>query len=137
MELKNVLYIMNYVKNGPKWLENLETINSKKYKSFETFTHLSSDFQLQIPGDPASGIHNRFFQVFTHALLLHFDIIFIDFHAQMDFLGHPKMSAAAHAEIEAFSVYRARYTRKRTSNSRTYAAVFKTVTYKATHMIFN
>ena len=53
---------------------------NKKYKSFETFTHLSSDFQLQIPEDPACGIHNRFFQVFTHALLLHFDIIFIDFH---------------------------------------------------------
>ena len=87
---------MNCVKNGPKWLENVETIgkgvkifnylkkisiNSKKYKSFETFTHLSSDFQQQIPGDLAGGIHNRFFQVFTHALLLHFDIIFLDFHS--------------------------------------------------------
>ena len=95
MTLKRVFYITNYVKDGPKWLENVETIgkgaknfqifeiffiNSKKYKSFETFTHLSSDFQLQIPGDPAGGIHNRFFQVFTHALLLHFDIIFIYFH---------------------------------------------------------
>ena len=40
MALKKVLYIMNYVKNGPKWLENVETIgkggkfsiNSKQFK---------------------------------------------------------------------------------------------------------
>ena len=98
MALKMVFYITNYVKNGPKWLETVETIgkgvkifkylkffsiNSKKYKSFETFTHLSSDFQLQIPGDQAGGIHNHFFQVFTHALLMHFNIIFVDFHGEM------------------------------------------------------
>ena len=101
------------------------------------FTHLSSDFQLQILGDPADGIHNCFFQVFTHALLLHFDIIFVDFHGQMIFLGHPKMGAVAHTEIKAFSTYRARYMRKRTSNPRTYAVVFKTVAYEAAHMIFH
>ena len=94
--LKMVFYITNYVRNGPKWLETVKknyreggknfqifeifSINSKKYKSFETFTHWSSYFQLQIPGDPAGRIHNHFFQVFTHALLLHFDIIFVDFH---------------------------------------------------------
>ena len=96
----------NYRKGGKNFqiFENF-SINSKKYKSFETFTHLSFDFQLQIPGDPAGGIHNRFIQVFTHTLLLHFDIIFIDFHGQMSFLGHPKMSTVAHAEIEAFSTY--------------------------------
>ena len=128
----------NYRKGGKIFqiFENF-SINSKKYKSFETFTHLSSDFQLQILGDPAGGIHNRFFQVFTHALLLHFDIIFIDFHGQMNFLGHPKMSTVDHVEIEAFSMYRAGYTRKRTSNPRTYAVVFKTVTYEPAHMIFN
>ena len=96
---------------------------------------MSSDFQQQIPGDPTGGIHHHFFQVFTHALLLHFDIIFIDFHGQMIFLGHPKMSAAAHVEIEAFSAYRDGYTWKRTSNPRTYAAVFKTVAYEAAHVI--
>ena len=71
----------NYRKGGKNFqIFEIFSINSKKYKSFETFTHLSSDFQLQIPGDPTGGIHNRFFQVFTHPLLLHFDIIFIDFH---------------------------------------------------------
>ena len=90
---------------------------------------MSSDFQLQIPGDPAGGIHNRFFQVFTHTLLLHFDIIFIDFHGQMSFLGDPKMSAAAHAEIQAFSIYRAGYTWKSVSKPCTYTAVFKTTAY--------
>ena len=46
------------------------------------------------------------------------------------------MSAAAHTEIEAFSTYRARYTRKRASNPRTYAVVFKTVAYEAAHKVF-
>ena len=74
----------NYRKGGKNFqiFDNF-SINSKKYKSFETFTHLSSDFQLQIPGDPASEIHNRFFQVVTHALLMHFNIIFVDFHGEM------------------------------------------------------
>ena len=104
----------NYRKGGKNFqIFQIFYINSKKYKSFETFTHLSSDFQLQIPGDPAGGIHNRFFQVFTHALLLHFDIIFIDFYGQMSFLGHPKLCTAAHAEIEAFSAYRDGYMQKR------------------------
>ena len=67
---------------------------------------MSSDFQQRIPGDPVRGIHYRFFQVFTHALLLHFDIIFMNFHGQISFLGHPKMSATAHMEIEVFSTYR-------------------------------
>ena len=74
----------NYRKGGKKFqIFEIFSINSKKYKSFETFTHWSSDFQLQIPGDPAGGIHNRFFQVFTHALLMHFNIIFVDFHGEM------------------------------------------------------
>ena len=72
--------------------------------------HLSFDFQQQIPGDPAGGIHYRFFQVFTHALLFHFDIIFMNFHGEIILLGHPKMSVAAHAEIEVFSAYMAGYT---------------------------
>ena len=74
----------NYRKGGKIFqiFENF-SINSKKYKSFETFTHWSSDIQLQIPGDPAGGIHNRFFQVVTHALLMHFNIIFVDFHGKM------------------------------------------------------
>ena len=74
----------NYRKGSEKFqiFENF-SINSKKYKSFETFTHWSSDFQLQIPGDPAGEIHNRSFQVFTHALLMHFNIIFVDFHGEM------------------------------------------------------
>ena len=52
----------NYRKEG-KNIQIFEkpSINSKKYKSFETFTHLSSYFQQQIPGDPAGEIHYRFF----------------------------------------------------------------------------
>ena len=84
--LKMVFYITNYVRNcqnyrkGGKNFQIFEifSINSKKHKSFETFTHWSSNFQLQIPGDPAGGIHNRFFQVVTHALLMHFNIIFVE-----------------------------------------------------------
>ena len=97
---------------------------------------MSSDFQQRIPGDPAGRIHYRFFQVFTHALLLHFDTIFMNFHGQIRFLGHPKMSTTAHMEIEVFSAYRARYTRKMASNPRTYAAVLKIVTYEAAHKVF-
>ena len=74
----------NYRKGGKNFqIFEFFSINSKKYKSFETFTHWSSDFQLQIPGDLADGIQNRFFQVFTHALLMHFNIIFVDFHGEM------------------------------------------------------
>ena len=47
------------------------------------------------------------------------------------------MSAAAHAEIEAFFAYRVGYMWKRTSNPRTYAAVFKAIAYEAVHMVFN
>ena len=37
--LKKVLYIMNYVKNGPKWLENVETIGKgvKIFKYLKIF----------------------------------------------------------------------------------------------------
>ena len=76
----------NYRKGGKNFeIFEIFSINSKKYNSFENFTHLSSDFQLQIPGDPIGGIHNRFFQVFTHALSLHFNTIFTSFHGQMSF----------------------------------------------------
>ena len=52
----------NYRKGSKNFqIFEIFSINSKKYKSFETFTHWSFDFQLQIPGDPAGGIHNRFF----------------------------------------------------------------------------
>ena len=52
----------NYRKGGKNFqIFEIFSINSKKYKSFETFTHLNSDIQLQIPGDPAGGIHNHFF----------------------------------------------------------------------------
>ena len=76
----------NYRKGGKNFqiFEKL-FINSKKYKSFENFTHWSSDIQLQIPGDSAGGIHNRFFQVLTHVLSLHFNRNFIIFHGQMNF----------------------------------------------------
>ena len=47
------------------------------------------------------------------------------------------MGAVAHAEIEVFSAYRAGYTQKRASKSRTYAAVLKTVAYEAVHMVFS
>ena len=98
---------------------------------------MSSDFQQRIPGDPADEIHYHFFQVFTHVLLLHFDTIFMNFHGQIRFLDQPKMGAAAHMEIEFFSMYRARHMRKMPSNPRTYAAVLKTVAYEAAHMVFS
>ena len=47
------------------------------------------------------------------------------------------MGVAAHVEIKVFSTYRARYTRKMTSNPRTYATVLKTVVYEATHKVFS
>ena len=97
---------------------------------------MSSDFQQRIPEDPAGGIHYRFFQVFTHALLLHFDTNFMNFHGQIRFLGQPKMSAAAHAKIEVFSTYRAGHTRKMPLNPRTYAIVLKIITYETAHMVF-
>ena len=43
------------------------------------------------------------------------------------------MSAMAHAGIEAFSTYRAGYTRKWDWIPRTYAAVFKPAAYDAAH----
>ena len=45
------------------------------------------------------------------------------------------MSAMAHVGIEAFSTYRAGYTRKRDQKPRTYVVVFKTVAYEAMHVI--
>ena len=95
---------------------------------------MSSDFQQQIPGDPAGGIHYCFFQVFTHALLFHFDAIFMKFHGQLSFLGQPKMSATADAEF--VSAYRARYTQKIPSNPRTYDGIWQIVAYAATHEVF-
>ena len=74
----------NYRKGGKNFqIFEIFSINSNKYKSFETFTHWSSNIQLQIQGDPAGGIHNLFFQVVTHALLIHFNIFFVDFHGEM------------------------------------------------------
>ena len=63
---------------------------------------MSLELQQQILGDPASGIHYRFFQVLTHALLFPFDAIFVKFHGVFDFLGHSKIGATAHVEIEGF-----------------------------------
>ena len=97
---------------------------------------MSSDFQQRIPGDPVGGIHYRFFQVFTHAHLFHFNGIFIKFHGQLSFLGQTKKGAAAHAEIKGFSMYKAGYTRKMPPKSRTYAAVWKIVAYAAAHEVF-
>ena len=110
--------------------------NSKHYKTFEIFTHLSSEVQQRIPGDPASGIHYRFFQVLTHSLLFPFDAIFVKFHGVFDFLGHSKIGATAHAKIEGFSAYRDGYTQKMPPNPRTYVVVWKTVAYAATLKIF-
>ena len=109
----------------------------KNYISFEIFTQLSSNFQQQIPGDLASGIHYRFFQVLTHALLFHFNAIFIKFHGQLSFLVQTKKGVAAHMEIKGFSAYRASYTQKMPPKPRTYATVLKTVTYKAAHKVFS
>ena len=97
---------------------------------------MSLDFPQRIPGDPAGEIHYRFFQVFTHALLFHFDAIFVKFHGQLSFPGQTKMGAAAHVEIEGFSTYRAGYMRKTPSQSRTYAAVWQTITYAAAVNVF-
>ena len=99
--------------------------------------HLSSYFQQRIPGDPAGGIHYRFFQVFTHALLFHFNAIFIKFHGQLSFLGQTKKGVVAHVEIKGFSMYRARYTWKMPPNPRTYTTVLKTVAYEAVHKVFS
>ena len=97
---------------------------------------MSSDFQQQIPGDPAGEIHYRFFQIFTHALLFYFDAIFVKFHGQFSFLGQTKMGTVSHVEIEDFSAYRAGYTRKMPPQSSTYAVVWKIVAYEATHEVF-
>ena len=84
---------------------------------------MSSELQQQIPGDPAGGIHYRFFQVITHALLFQFHANFTIFHGQIRIVGHSKVRAMAHMEIEDFSAYRAGYTLKKASNLRTYAVV--------------
>ena len=47
------------------------------------------------------------------------------------------MSAAAHTEIEVFSVYRAGYTQKMLPNPCTYATVLKTSTCEAAHKVFS
>ena len=78
----------NYRKGGKNFqIFEIFSINSKKYKSSETFTHLSLELQQRIPGDPAGGIHYRFFQVLTHTLLFHFDANFINFHGVFRILG--------------------------------------------------
>ena len=97
---------------------------------------MSSYFQQRIPEDPAGGIHYCFFHVLNHALLFHFDAIFIKFHGQLSFLGQTKKGAAAHTEIEGFSMYSAGYTQKMASNLRTYAAILKTVAYEDAHIFF-
>ena len=84
---------------------------------------MSLELQQRIPGDPTGGIHSRFFQVLTHALLFHFHANFINFHGAFRILGQFKMRTLAHAEIEDFSVYRAEYMQKNPSKSCTYAAV--------------
>ena len=92
---------------------------------------MSSELQQRIPGDPAGGIHYHFFQVLTHALLFHFYANFVKFHGVFRILGQSKMYAMAHAEIEGFSMYRAGYTQKMPSKSRTYADIWKTIVYVA------
>ena len=77
-----------------------------------------------------------FFQVLSHALLFHFDANFVKFHGVFRFLGHSKIHTMAHAEIEGFSMYRAGYRQKNPSQSRTYAAVWKRVTYAAIDEVF-
>ena len=86
--------------------------------------------------DPAGGIHYHFFQVLTHALLFHFDAIFIKFHGYLGFLGQSNIGTVAHAEIEGFSTYRAGYMWKMPSQSRTYVVVWKTVVYAAVLKVF-
>ena len=81
-------------------------------------------------------IHYCFFQVLTHALLFHFDAIFIKFHGHLRFLGQSKKGAAAHTKIEGFSTYRAGYMRKIPSQSLTYTVVWKTVAHAAVHEVF-
>ena len=98
---------------------------------------MSSDFQQRIPGDPVGGIHYRFFQVLTHALLFHFDAIFIKFHGGFGFIGQSKIGVAAHMKIKGFSMYRAGYTQKMLPYSRTYADVLKIVAYEAVHKVFS
>ena len=98
---------------------------------------MSSDFKQRIPGDPAGRIHYRFFQVLTHALLFHFDVIFVKFHGVFGFLGQSKIGAIAHMEIEGFFAYRAGYTQKMPSNPGTYAAVLKKFVYEAMHKVFS
>ena len=97
---------------------------------------MSSELQQRILGDPAGGIHYRFFQVLTHALLFHFDANFVKFHGVFGFLGHSKIGTMAHTEIEGFSTYRAGYTQKIPPKPCTYAAIWKTVAYAATLNIF-
>ena len=98
---------------------------------------MSSELQQRNSGDPAGGIHYRFLiQVLTHALVFHFDANFVKFHGVFGFLGHSKIDAMTHVEIKGFSTYRDGYMRKMPSQSRTYAAVWKTVAYAAAHEVF-
>ena len=97
---------------------------------------MSSYFPQQILGDPAGRIHHRFFQVFTHALLFHFNAIFIKFHGQLRFLGQTKKGTTAHMEIEVFSAYRAGHMQKNLTKLRTYTAILKKVTYVAANKDF-
>ena len=113
--------------------------NLKIFIPFEILTnivHLSSELQQRIPGDPAGRIHYRFFQVLTHALLFHFDAIFVKFHGDFGFLGHSKIGTAARAKIEGFFTYRAGYTWKIPSQLCTYMVVWKIVMYVAADKAF-
>ena len=51
--------------------------------------------------------------------------MFVKFRHDFGFIGHSKIGAMAHAEIEGFSVYRDGYTQKVPSQSRTYVTVWK------------
>ena len=72
----------------------------------------------------------------THALLIHLDANFVKFHVVFDFLGHSKIGATAHVEIEGFFMYRDGYTQKIPPNLRTYAFVWHTIAYAAMLKVF-
>ena len=97
---------------------------------------MSLELQQRIPGDLDDGIHYRFFQVLTHALLFHFDANFVKFHGVFDFLGHSKIGTTVHVEIKGFSMHRDGYTWKMPSQSCTYAAVWQTIAYAAVLKFF-
>ena len=145
--LKMVSYIINQSKIGPNYRKGgknfqkfekfLQIVkNSKHYITFEIFTRLSSELQQRIPGDPTDGIHYCFFQVLTHALLIHFDANFVKSHGVFGILRQSKIRAPAHTEIKGFSTYRVGYTQKMPPNSHTYIVVQQTVMYGVALNVF-